>query len=79
MAVRAAPLVRDAAPHPDTDGRHALPDTGCIAAVFDFEFAAPDTRAIDVASGLVFTMRIWECDEPTALLMARRFRDGLRV
>ncbi len=62
--------------HGDVTPGNAFADSGRITAVFDFEFAAPDARAIDVASGLVFTMRIWERDASTALLMARRFRDG---
>jgi homoserine kinase type II len=62
--------------HGDVTPGNAFADGGRIAAIFDFEFAAPDARAIDVASGLVFTMRIWERDAATALLMARRFLGG---
>ncbi|MGI8856116.1 MAG: phosphotransferase [Thermomicrobiales bacterium] len=62
--------------HGDVTPGNAFADGGEITALFDFEFATSDVRAIDVASGLVFTMRIWERDAPTALLMARRFRDG---
>jgi Ser/Thr protein kinase RdoA (MazF antagonist) len=62
--------------HGDVTPGNSFANSGRIAAVFDFEFATPDVRAIDVASGLVFTMRIWERDVATALLMARRFRDG---
>jgi homoserine kinase type II len=62
--------------HGDATPSNAFAEGDRIAAMFDFEFATPDARAIDVASSLVFTMRIWERDAPTALLMARRFRDG---
>lgn len=37
---------------------------GRITAVLDFEFAGPDTRAMDLASGLYFCMRIWENSAP---------------
>lgn len=47
-----------------------------IVAVLDFDFAAPDARAMDVAEGLKFSMRIWERDTPTALMMAHRFCRG---
>lgn len=33
---------------------------GRLAAIFDFEFAAPDARALDVAAGLEFAIRYWE-------------------
>jgi len=49
-----------------------------IAAIFDFEFAMPDARAIDVASGLTHVMRLWERDDATALAMARCFARGYR-
>lgn len=62
--------------HGDVTPSNAFAVGGRIAAVFDFEFATPDVRAIDVASGLIFTMRIWERDAPTTLLMARRFLGG---
>jgi Ser/Thr protein kinase RdoA (MazF antagonist) len=62
--------------HGDVGPSNAFEDGGRIAALFDFEFATPSARAIDVASGLVFTMRIWEREAPTALLMARRFCQG---
>lgn len=35
-----------------------------VSAILDFEFAGPDARMIDVASGLKFCMRIWENDDP---------------
>ncbi|MCB0061600.1 MAG: phosphotransferase [Caldilineaceae bacterium] len=37
---------------------------GHITAVLDFEFAGPDVRAMDLASGLYFCMRIWENPDP---------------
>jgi len=49
-----------------------------ITAIFDFEFAMPDARAIDVASGLTHVMRLWERDDATALAMARCFSRGYR-
>lgn len=33
---------------------------GRLTAILDFEFAAPDARALDVAAGLEFAMRYWE-------------------
>jgi Ser/Thr protein kinase RdoA (MazF antagonist) len=40
------------------------PHRNHISAILDFEFASPDVRIIDVASGLKFSMRIWENDNP---------------
>jgi homoserine kinase type II len=37
---------------------------GRLAAIFDFEFAAPDARALDVAAGLEFAIRYWEGGTP---------------
>lgn len=42
--------------------------------MLDFEFAHPDARALDVASGLKYTMRVWETPNPWEL--ARRFSRG---
>lgn len=47
---------------------------GQISAVLDFEFAGPDARALDVAAGLYFCMRIWE--NPTPLVNATAFWRG---
>lgn len=47
---------------------------GWISAVLDFEFASPDARAMDLASGLYFCMRIWENPEP--LINAEAFCRG---
>ncbi len=45
-------------------GDFALSNTlfheGRLTAILDFEFAAPDARALDVASGLEFTLRYWD-------------------
>lgn len=62
--------------HGDLGPSNAFADGGRIAAIFDFEFAMPDARAIDVASGLTHVMRIWERDDATALAMAHRFVRG---
>jgi len=35
-----------------------------ISAILDFEFALPSIRIMDIASGLTFSMRIWENDDP---------------
>lgn len=62
--------------HSDYGPGNTLADGGRIVAVLDFDVAAPDDRAMDVAAGLKFSMRIWERDTPTALTMARRFCRG---
>lgn len=64
--------------HGDVTPGNAFADDGRIAAIFDFEFAMPDARAIDVASGLTYVMRIWERDDAAALAMAHRFYRGYR-
>lgn len=35
-----------------------------LTGIVDFEFALPDARAMDVASGLMFAMRVWENPHP---------------
>jgi homoserine kinase type II len=47
---------------------------GRLTAVLDFEMAQPDARAIDVASGLYFTLRPWE--EQAGLEPLRAFCRG---
>lgn len=47
---------------------------GRLVAVLDFDFAGPDARALDLASGLNFSMRIRENPEPLAI--ARAFCRG---
>jgi thiamine kinase-like enzyme len=46
--------------HSDFGPGNTLFDGGQLRAVLDFEFATPDARAMDVAAGLVFTLRVWE-------------------
>lgn len=41
-----------------------------VAAVLDFEFAAPSARALDTAMGLRMTMRVWENPEPWEAIRA---------
>jgi Ser/Thr protein kinase RdoA (MazF antagonist) len=50
--------------HGDIAPSNTLYDQNQISAILDFEFAGPDVRIIDVASGLKFTMRIWENADP---------------
>jgi homoserine kinase type II len=37
-----------------------------LTAILDFDMAQPDARAIDIASGLEFSLRIWERRDPLA-------------
>lgn len=62
--------------HGDMGPSNVFAQDGRITAIFDFEFAMPDARAIDVASGLTHVMRLWERDDATALAMARCFSQG---
>lgn len=62
--------------HGDVTPGNAFADDERITALFDFEFAMPDARAIDVASGLTFVMRLWEHDDASALAMVRHFARG---
>jgi homoserine kinase type II len=64
--------------HGDAGPGNAFAADGRITALFDFEFAMPDARAIDVASGLTFIMRLWERSDGDALAMAHRFCRGYR-
>ncbi len=50
--------------HGDFLPANTLFDGDRLSAVVDFEFAHPDARALDVASGLNFIMRVWENPEP---------------
>jgi homoserine kinase type II len=50
--------------HGDFAPSNTLFDQGRLTAVLDFEMALPDVRAIDVASGLIFSMRLWENQVP---------------
>lgn len=47
-----------------------------VSAILDFDFALFDVRAMDVAAGLYFTMRIWENPDPW--LVADAFCRGYR-
>jgi len=60
--------------HGDYLPANTLFDAGRLSAVVDFEFAHPDARALDAASGLYFSMRTWEHTEPWE--RARRFCRG---
>jgi homoserine kinase type II len=46
--------------HGDFSPANTLFDGERLVAILDFEFASPDARAMDVAAGLVFILRIWE-------------------
>lgn len=50
--------------HCDYSPSNTLYADGRIVAIIDFEFAGPDVRAMDLASGLVFTLRLWENPHP---------------
>lgn len=50
--------------HCDFNPSNTLYADGRIVAILDFEFAGPDVRAMDLASGLVFTTRLWENPQP---------------
>jgi homoserine kinase type II len=50
--------------HGDFGPVNTLFHAGRLAAILDFESAGPDVRALDVAAGLEFSMRVWEYVEP---------------
>jgi len=60
--------------HGDYGPSNTLYEHGRINAVLDFEFAGPDARAMDVANGLIFTMRLWA--NPTPLIAVAAFCRG---
>ncbi len=60
--------------HRDFDPSNTLVHQAAVTAVLDLEFAAPDVRALDVASGLKFTMRVWQNEGPWDI--ARAFCRG---
>ena len=62
--------------HSDFGPGNALAVSGRVVAILDFEFAQPDARAIDMASALVFVMRLWERATPAALTMATTYCRG---
>jgi homoserine kinase type II len=62
--------------HGDVGPSNTLVQDGRLTGILDFDFALPDARAIDVASGLMFTMRHWENPDPWP--MAAAFCQGYR-
>lgn len=50
--------------HCDYSPSNTVYHNGRIRAIIDFEFVGPDVRAMDLASGLVFTLRLWENLQP---------------
>jgi len=62
--------------HSDFAPGNTLVVEGKVVAILDFEFAQPDVRAIDVASALVHSMRLWERTTPAALAMAAAYSRG---
>lgn len=67
--------------HNDFTPANTLFHRGGLAAVLDFEFAAPDARALDLAMGLRMTMRVWENPEPwrTVEHFCRGYRRWVRL
>jgi homoserine kinase type II len=60
--------------HADFGPGNTLYHEGKLSAIIDFEMAGPDARAIDLAAGLTFSMRIWENADPW--LIGRSFYRG---
>ncbi len=60
--------------HGDCTFGNFLARAGRVTAILDFDVAGPDARAVDIASGLRFSMRVHENREP--LTMARAFCCG---
>jgi homoserine kinase type II len=60
--------------HGDFALANTLFEGGRLVAILDFEFAIPDARALDLASGLVSILRVWE-DQPH-WDVAQAFLDG---
>jgi homoserine kinase type II len=56
--------------HGDYAPSNTLFDAGRLVAVLDFEMALPDVRAMDVAAGLTFAMRVDEWPDPWARVAA---------
>ena len=57
------PLLPRQVIHGDFAPSNTLCHRGCISAILDFEFALPEVRVLDVASGLKYSMRIWEHED----------------
>ena len=64
FAAEAYPVLPGQVIHGDFVPSNTLHDGQRTSAVLDFEFAAPDARAMDVASGMKSCMRIWENEDP---------------
>ena len=64
FAAEAYPVLPMQVIHGDFGPSNTLLDGDAIGAVLDFEFAAPDARVMDVASGLKYSMRVWENEDP---------------
>jgi homoserine kinase type II len=62
--------------HGDFDGSNTLVEGDRLTGILDFEFSSPDARAMDVASGLMFSMRPWENADPwpAATAFSRGYR-----
>lgn len=64
--------------HSDFGHSNTLYQNECrrISAILDFEFAGPEARAMDLAAGLYFCMRIWENPQPldNAVAFCRGYR-----
>lgn len=56
--------------HGDFGPGNAMAEGDRITAIFDFEFAMWDARAIDLAAGLTMTIRIWQLEPPESLALA---------
>ena len=50
--------------HGDYGPSNTLHAGNRLTGIVDFEFTGPDMRALDVASGLYFSMRVWKGDDP---------------
>ena len=46
--------------HGDFTPSNTLHSEGSLTGIIDFEFACPDVRAMDVAAGLYYSLRLWE-------------------
>ena len=58
------PLLPRQVIHGDFAPSNTLCHRNRVSAILDFEFALPEPRVLDVASGLKYSMRIWERDDP---------------
>lgn len=58
------PLLPRQVIHGDFAPSNTLYHRNRVSAILDFEFALPEIRVLDVASGLKYSMRIWERDDP---------------